>query len=147
MVHHRAIPRPYLDALDPDMASSGGSNLKAVLAQGGELLAATTDAADRVLVVFTDGEAHDTLPDVVAQAEGLKEAGVRLVVVAEGRPEPARIPVRDSAGTVTEYQRDGDGSVVRTRRRDDVLQAMVEAAEGTLVPSEVPDQAGAVRTH
>ena len=137
--------RMYLDALDPDVATPGGSNLGAMLNQGAQLLAATTDAADRVLVVFTDGEAHDTLPEIVSQAEALKDAGVRLVLVAEGRPEPARIPVRDSAGTVTEYQQDADGSVVRTQRRDDVLQAVVEAAEGTLVPSEVPDQAGAVR--
>ena len=126
-------------------ATPGGSNLGSMLNQGAQLLGATTDAADRVLVVFTDGEAHDTLPEVVAQAEALKEAGVRLVMVAEGGPQPARIPVRDSAGTITEYQQDAEGVVIHTQRRDDVLQAIVEAAEGTLVPSEVPDQAGAVR--
>ena len=53
--------RMYLDALDPDLASEGGSDLSSVLAQGGQLLGATTDPADRVLVIFTDGEAHDTL--------------------------------------------------------------------------------------
>ncbi len=135
----------YLDALDPEMATPGGSNLGAVLNQGAQLLGATTDAADRVLVLLTDGEAHDTLPAVVAQAEALKDAGVRLVVVAQGRPEPARIPIRDSLGNITQYQQDAEGSVIRTERRDDVLQAIVEAAEGTLVPNEVPDQAGAVR--
>ena len=137
--------RMYLDALDPDLASSGGSNLHAVLAQGAQLLGATTDAADRVLVLFTDGEAHDTLSEIVGEAETLKDAGVRLVVVAEGRTEPTRIPIRDSAGTVTEYKQDADGSIVRTQRRDDILRAVVDAAEGTLVPSEIPDQAGAVR--
>jgi Ca-activated chloride channel family protein len=137
--------RMYLDALDPDLASSGGSNLRAVLTQGTELLGATSEAAERVLVLFTDGEAHDTLSDIVTQAEALKDAGVRLVVVAEGGTAPVRIPVRDSAGTLLEYKRDVDGSVVQTRRRDDILQAVVDAAEGTLVPSEVPDQAGAVR--
>ncbi len=137
--------RMYLDALDPDLASTGGSNLHAMLSQGAELLGATTDAADRVLVVFTDGEAHDTLPEIVTQAEALKEAGVRLIVVAEGRSDPVRIPIRDSAGTITEYKQDADGAVVQTARRDDILRAMVDAAEGTLVPNEVPDQAGAVR--
>jgi Ca-activated chloride channel family protein len=137
--------RMYLDALDPDLASEGGTSLGAVLAQGAELLGAATDAADRVLVIFTDGESHDTLPEVVARAEALKEAGVRLVVVAEGRALPTRIPLRDSAGTLTEYKQDEDGNVVRTQRRDDVLQAVVDAAEGTLVPNELPDQAGAVR--
>jgi Ca-activated chloride channel family protein len=137
--------RMYLDALDPDLASEGGTSLGAVLAQGAELLAAATDAADRVLVVFTDGEAHDTLPEVVAQAEALKEAGVHLIVVAEGRALPTRIPIRDSAGTLMEYKQDEEGNVVRSQRRDDILRAVVDAAEGTLVPNELPDQAGAVR--
>jgi tetratricopeptide (TPR) repeat protein len=35
--------------------------------------------------------------------------------------------------------------VVRTQRRDDVLRALADAAEATLVPNELPDQAGAVR--
>ena len=137
--------RMYLDALDPDLASEGGTSLGAVLAQGTQLLGAATDAADRVLVLFTDGEAHDTLPDVVAQAEALKEAGVRLIVVAEGRALATRIPIRDSAGTLLEYKQDEEGNVVRTQRRDDYLRAIVDAAEGTLVPNELPDQAGAVR--
>ena len=137
--------RLYLDALDPDLASEGGTDLSSVLAQGGQLLGATTDAADRVLVVFTDGEAHDTLTDVVRQAEALKEAGVHLIMVAEGRPAPSRIPIRDSTGTLLEYKRDEDGTVIQTQRRDDILRAVVDAAEGTLVPSEAPDQGGAVR--
>jgi Ca-activated chloride channel family protein len=137
--------RMYLDALDPDLASEGGTNLSAVLSQGAELLAAATDAADRVLVVFTDGEAHDTMPEVVAQAEALKKAGIRLIVVAEGRALPTRIPIRDSAGTLLEYKQDDEGNVVRTQRRDDILRAMVDAGEGTLVPNELPDQAGAIR--
>jgi Ca-activated chloride channel homolog len=137
--------RLYLDALDPDLASEGGSDLSSVLAQGGQLLGATTDAADRVLVVFTDGEAHDTLTDVVRQAEALKAAGIHLIMVAEGTPAPTRIPIRDSTGTLLEYKRDEDGTVIQTQRRDDILRAVVDAAEGTLVPNEASDQGGAVR--
>jgi Ca-activated chloride channel family protein len=137
--------RLYLDALDPDLASEGGSDLSSVLAQGAQLLGATTDAADRVLVVFTDGEAHDTLSDIVRQAEALKAAGVHLIMVAEGTPAPTRIPIRDSTGTLIEYKRDEDGTVIQTQRRDDILRAVVDAAEGTLVPNEASDQGGAVR--
>jgi Ca-activated chloride channel homolog len=137
--------RMYLDALDPDLASEGGTTLSSVLAQGTQLLGATSDAADRVLVVFTDGEAHDTLPDIVRQAEALKEAGVRLIVVGEGGAGPTRIPIRDSTGALVEYKRDEDGTVIQTQRRDDILRAMADAAEGTLIPSEARDQAGAVR--
>ena len=137
--------RMYLDALDPDLASEGGTDLSSVLAQGGQLLGATTDAADRVLVVFTDGEAHDTLTDIVRQAERLKDSGIRLIMVAEGGAAPTRIPIRDSVGTLVEYKRDDEGNVIQTQRRDDILRAIVDAAEGTLVPSETQDQAGAVR--
>jgi Ca-activated chloride channel family protein len=137
--------RMYLDALDPDLASEGGTSLVAVLTQGAQLLGATSDAADRVLVLFTDAEAHDSLPEVVAAADALKEEGIRLVVVAQGRALPTRIPLRDSAGTLREYKQDEEGNVIRTERRDDVLRMVVDAAEGTLVPNELPDQAGAVR--
>ena len=137
--------RLYLDALDPDLASEGGSNLSSVLAQGSQLLGATSDPADRVLVVFTDGEGHETLTDAVRAAETLKAAGVRLIMVAEGAGAPARIPIRDSVGTLIEYKRDEDGTVIQTQRRDDILRAVVDATEGTLVPNEAPDQAGAVR--
>jgi Ca-activated chloride channel homolog len=137
--------RMYLDALDPDLASEGGTTLSSVLAQGTGLLSAATDAADRVLVLFTDGEAHDTLPEAVAAAEALKDAGIHLIVVAEGRALPTRIPIRDSSGTLVEYKQDENGNVVRTQRRDDILRAIVDGSEGTLVPNELPDQAGAVR--
>ena len=89
--------------------------------------------------------ARHAAPTSSAAAEALKEAGVRLIMVAEGGATPARIPIRDSAGTLVEYKRDDDGTVIQTQRRDDVLRAIVDAAEGTLVPSEAPDQAGAVR--
>jgi Ca-activated chloride channel family protein len=137
--------RMYLDALDPDLASEGGTNLTAVLTQGAQLLGAATDAADRVLVVLTDGEGHDTLPGAIAAAEVLKDAGVRLIVVAQGRALPTRIPLRDRWGTLLEYKQDEQGNVIRTQRRDDMLRAVVDAAEGTLVPNELADQAGAVR--
>ena len=93
-----------------------------MLNQGTQLLQATSDAADRVLVVFTDGEAHDTLPEVIAQADALKQAGLHLILVAEGGVAPTRIPLRDSTGALTEYKQDENGEVVQTRRRDDILQ-------------------------
>src|SRR6266702_3410386 len=87
----------YLDALDPDMASEGGTALAPALAQGADLLRASPEVADRVLVVFSDGE------------------------------------------------RDDDGNVIETTRHDDELGAVADAAQGTLVAAELPDQAGAVR--
>ncbi len=135
----------YLDALDPDIASEGGTNLSAVLKQGAELLTATRDGADRVLVVFTDGEAHDSVDEALVAARALARQGITLILVAEGGTEPVRIPIRDQGGALLEYKLDENGEVVRTRRGDDALRAIAEAAKGSIVASELPDQAGATR--
>lgn len=134
----------YLDHLDPDIASEGGSDLTAVLRQGGELLGSASQGGDRALVILTDGEGHDSLPSAVAAATRLRADGVSLILVAQGGEAPARIPVRDSAGTLTGYQHH-EGAPVETRRRDDILRAIATAAGGTLVAADVADQAGAVR--
>jgi len=135
----------YLDAIDPDVASEGGTSLAPVLQQGRELVEAGSPLADRVLVVFTDGEAHDSLPDVMLAARRLADDGVHLVLVAEGGRAPARIPVRDDRGQLQGWQQDEDGAVIQTARHDEVLGAVADAAQGTLVAADLPDQAGAVR--
>jgi Ca-activated chloride channel family protein len=135
----------YLDVMDPELASQGGTSLAAALAQGGQLLAGSGEVGDRVLVLMTDGETHDSVGEAVAAARELREQSVRLVIVAEGGAAPVRIPVRDSAGTLLEYKLDENGAVVQTRREDDVLSALAEAGDGTIVGADVPDQAGAVK--
>src|SRR5690606_34781945 len=78
-------------------------------------------------------------------AEALAEAGVQLVVVGVGTLQGDRIPLRDSLGNVTGYVRDGDNAVVVSRLEEASLRAIAEAAGGTYVGPDLPDQAGAVR--
>jgi Ca-activated chloride channel homolog len=135
----------YLDALDPDVASEGGTSLAPALAQGIDLLHASPEIADRVLVVFTDGEAHDSLEQALQEARRLVGLGIHLILIAEGGRQPTKIPVRDDRGTLISWQQDGSGNPVLTTRREDVLGAVADAAQGTIVAAELPDQAGAVR--
>ena len=126
----------YLDALDPDIASEGGTALGAMLRQGGELLSANKDGADRVLVVFTDGEGHDTKEDALTAARTLARDGITLVLVAEGGTEPVRIPIRDPNGTLIEYKLDENGEVVRTRRDDETLREVEKLMRASLAAAE-----------
>jgi Ca-activated chloride channel family protein len=134
-----------VDALHPDQLSAGGSSLSSALRQGRELLLASDRVADRVLVVITDGEAHDSLAGAVAEAERLRTDGIRLVLVGEGGTTPAPIPLRGPTGDLLEYHKDESGAEVQTWRRDDILTAVADAAEGVLVAAALEDQAGAVR--
>ena len=134
-----------IDALDPDVASAGGSSLSLALAQGHDLLLAGDEVADRVLVVFSDGEAHDSLPEILDRAASLRRDGVHLVLVSEGGRTGVRIPVRDFYGELIGHQLDPGGEYVETRRRDDILTAVADAAQGVVVSAEVADQAGRVR--
>src|SRR5207247_1515564 len=43
------------------------------------------------------------------------------------------------------YQKDADGALIETSRRDDILAAVADAAQGAQVAADLPDQAGAVR--
>jgi Ca-activated chloride channel family protein len=134
-----------IDGLDPEMATAGGTELGAALRQGRDLLQGGSEVADRVLVVFTDGETHDTLSDVITAAERLRRDGVRLILVGEGGVMPTTIPLRTPEGQFVEYQRTEDGRPVATSRRDDILTQVADAAHGALVPATLGDQAGAVR--
>lgn len=133
-----------LDALDPEVASEGGSDLAAVLNQGRDLLTAASEGGARVLVVFTDGETHGPADGAVAAAAALRSAGITLVMVGAGDSLPARIPVRDERGAMLGYKTDAEGRVVRTTRNDEVLRSVTDAAGGTLVPAASADQGGAV---
>jgi len=134
-----------IDGLDPDMATAGGTELGAALRQGRDLLQGGSEVADRVLVVFSDGETHDTLSDVLSAAARLRRDGVRLILVGEGAAAPTTIPLRTPEGEFLDYQRTEDDRPVLTARRDDVLTQVADAGHGALVPATLADQAGAVR--
>jgi Ca-activated chloride channel family protein len=133
-----------LDALDPGIASEGGTELAPVLRQGRELLQAVTEGGARAMVLFTDGEAHDSLDAIREAARSLRDGGVTLIVVGQGGLAPARIPIRNETGVLVEYHKDGAGAQVSTQRHDEVLRAVADAGQGILVPADFPDQAGAV---
>lgn len=133
----------YLSALDPDLASEGGTSLETVLRQGFDVLTAAGRGGGMALVIFTDGETHDSLEGALRAAADLRNAGVRLVLVGVGGAAPVRIPLRDDRGRLEGYQDDGEGKPVLTRREDGVLEAVARAAGGVFVGADLPNQSGA----
>lgn len=129
-----------LDALDPTIASEGGSSLGAALQLASEVLEQAREGGDRAVVLFTDGEAFDGESAVTGAAGALARDNVAVITVPLGGVTGARIP--DEDGT---WHLDALGQEVITVRRDDMLAALTRAADGVLVDVDAPDPAGEVR--
>ncbi len=129
-----------LDALDPEVASEGGSGVAAALEQARAVLGAAVEGGDKAVILLTDGESFEGERALAAAGAAVRGDGVTLVVVPVGTPEGARIPTSDGG-----WHQDATGVDVVTRRRDDLLEAIVGAANGVLIPPDAPDPAGEVR--
>lgn len=129
-----------LDALDPDVASEGGSSVAAALTLSRQVLGQATEGGDRAVVLFSDGEAFDGERALEGAARGLAEDGIALISVPVGGLNGERIPDGDGA-----WHRDATGQEVITVRRDDLFAVMQGAASGTIIRPDAPDPAGDVR--
>ncbi len=129
-----------LDALDPDMATVGGSGLGASLEFARRVLVAAKQGGDRAIVVFTDGESFEGVSALEAAGRALARAHVTLIAVPVGGIRGARIPEPGGG-----WHRDANGNVVITTRHDELLQAAVHAAGGVFIPASAPDPVGDAR--
>lgn len=133
----------FLDNLDPSVVGQAGSSLAKAIRQGTDLLLLTRSAADRALIVMSDGEAFEPIEDVIAEAKRAAAQGVSLVTVGFGTTQGSRIPIREG-GTST-FKRDENGQTVVTQYHPEFLQAAAQAANGTFIDAGQTDKATRVR--
>jgi len=129
-----------LDALDPEMASAGGSALAAALELARHTLVSSPQGGDRAVIVFTDGETFEGNDALESAGNALRRAGITLIAIPVGSITGARIPDADGG-----WHRDNDGKEVITTRRDDLLQIVTNAANGVFIPANSPDPVGDAR--
>ena len=80
------------------------------------------DGASRVMVLITDGEAHDS--GAVAAAERAAERGIRIFAIGIGSPEGAPIKIGG------ELIKDEKGEIVVSRLNEQLLQDIAEKGNG-----------------
>jgi Ca-activated chloride channel homolog len=81
----------------------------------------------KVLVVFTDGEDHDG--QALELARDAAKEGIRIFTVGVGTPNGELLRVSDGKGR-TDYVRDEQGNVVKSRLNEKVLQEIAQAGNG-----------------
>jgi Ca-activated chloride channel family protein len=116
------ILREFLPSLDPEFLPQGGSNYGALLDAAVQAFT-TSNAADRFLLVLSDGEATDD--EWKLRVEELKKKNIRVIGLGVGTSSGAMIP--DGAGG---FVKDERGAVVLSKLESDTLQQLARDTGG-----------------
>lgn len=121
--------RQSVDILDANTLPQGGT----AIAEAITTAQAAFEKSDgyKVLVLFTDGEDHDS--NAVDAARRAAEAGMRIFTIGIGSAEGELLRVRDAKGRV-DYVRDEEGNVVKSRLNETMLQEIATAGQGFYLP-------------
>ncbi len=117
----------YLDNARPEVISRPGTVI-------GDGLRTAWNGFDqeqnsqKVLVLMTDGEDHET--DPVAAAQELADDGVLLYTIGFGTPEGEAIPVLDESGNIIDYKKDQNGDVILSSLDEQTLIELAEIGSG-----------------
>lgn len=131
----------YIDALDPEMVSQGGSSLAAAITQATDL-ARGAGASNAAVVVVSDGEALEEADAVRAAAERANRVGIAVHTIGVGTDNGARVPEIDpQTRRVVGYKEDPLGGTVISRLDERLLREVADATGGQY---DRLDQGGAV---
>lgn len=125
----------HLDDAFPGVIARGGTNIEKALWRALESFGEEEGEADRVIVLVSDGEAHEGDLDPVIRA--LRGADVRVFAVGIGDPEGSLIPLPPEEGGG--YLRNRQGEVVMTRLDEATLLRFTRQTNGLYVRASQQD--------
>lgn len=108
--------------------------------QGGTAIAEAIETAqtafkeqdnEKALVLFTDGEDHDS--HALEAAEKAAQAGMRIFTIGIGTPEGELLRAKDAQGR-TDFVRDEDGNVVKSHLNEKLLEEIAKKTGAFYLP-------------
>ena len=119
----------FLDVMDTDMISGGGTNIAAAIRLASESFKRST-GADRVIIIISDGEEQDGA--AVNTLKSLADNRLKVFTVGVGTEQGGLVPVYGGTGdTVTDYMRDDTGNPVTSRLDPGVLTRIAREGGGS----------------
>src|SRR5438477_1871771 len=122
--------RQSVEALDVGIIPVGGTALTEVIETAKTAYKEEGDNF-KILVLFTDGEDHDS--GAIEAAEKAAKAGMRIFTVGVGTPNGELLRVTDESGA-TSYIKDDQGNVVKSRLDEELLRKIASATGGFYLP-------------
>jgi Ca-activated chloride channel family protein len=122
----------FVDALDPEIVSQGGSSLAAAIVQSAALARGPEGAAgERAVVLITDGEAHESEDEIMEAAERASRSRVKVFTIAVGTEQGAPVPEIDhESGRIISYKKHPFGETVVSRSNTELLRDIARATGG-----------------
>lgn len=119
--------RSFLDSAQPGVISRPGTVIGEAIqtAMGGF---DGQRSSQKVIVIMTDGEDHQT--DPLTAAEEAAGEGAIIYTIGFGSAQPEPIPEYNEQGELTGYKKDRQGNVVLSRLDEATLQQISQAANG-----------------
>ena len=117
--------RQSVEALDVNIIPQGGTALAEAITTA---LAAFKEGDNhKVMVLFSDGEDNDE--HALTAAEAAAKAGLKIFTIGIGTADGELLRIKDAKGR-TDYIRDADGHVVKSRLNEALLQQIAGATPG-----------------
>lgn len=132
-----ATARKFLEVAKPGVISKPGTNV-------GDALRTSLSAFDaesgsqKVLLLITDGEAHDA--DALRVAQEVADQEVRIYTIGFGSPEGAPVPQVDVFGRVVGTKLDAQGLPVISKLDEATLQEIARIGGGAYARAEAGGQ-------
>jgi Ca-activated chloride channel homolog len=117
--------RQSVESLDVNTLPQGGTAIAEAISTA--LTAFKEGDSYKILVLFTDGEDHDS--GAVEAAEKAAKEGLRIYTIGIGTQEGEILRVKDARGN-SDYVRDEHGDVVKSHLNQQLLQQIAGATEG-----------------
>lgn len=115
------MARSFTKRLSPQLVDVQGTLLSDAI-ELASLSFSQREDASRVMILITDGEAHDN--DAIVAAERAAEQGIRIFAIGIGSPQGAPIKVGG------EFIKDEKGEMVVSRLNEQLLQQITEIGKG-----------------
>ena len=118
--------RESLNATDPNIMTSGGSDLGNAINEATEAFPSENNV--KVVVLLTDGE--DLSGNAATAAVTAREDGIQVFAIGIGTPEGEYLRIRNEQG-IEGFVRDLSGQPILSKLDEDNLQAIAQATGGS----------------
>jgi Ca-activated chloride channel family protein len=123
------LARMFLNAMDTDMISGGGTNLAAAIQLAVDSFERTSNA-DRVILILSDGEEHDNASQGVLNS--ITDDKLKIYTIGIGTEKGGLVPVYNNAkDRVIDFMKDESGNPVTSRLNAETMKKLALFGKGS----------------